>query len=137
MADPLTLEPPLVGQLDAHDRRMLREWLEHSCDVTYAQGTDDESEAQYASTPSVSAQRCFINTASTRRLVLPTGEVRPVDVEVIFDAAFALEEDDRLTNGLSRNGLIQFFGEVRVASVDRIPHPDKGQLVTLAMCLKH
>lgn len=132
---------PLRERLDAHDRRILREYLKHLVDAHVArhedgsQQTDEYSEPVVPQTPSEANIRCFVDL-QRRRIATTTQEIVPIDVTLYFAPDQQVAVGDVFRNGRARSGR-PLFAEVRVVAVDTILHPDRGALVITASCQRH
>jgi hypothetical protein len=126
--------PDIRHRYDAHDRRILRQYLVHSVEIYPPISNDIDGEDVIANTV-VPAVRCHIDTRR-RRVVTTRGEDITLAATLTVDRDTAIDLNSVLKNGTAPDGSI-FFGEARVADFDPIDHVDRGRLTKTVFCVVH
>jgi hypothetical protein len=124
--------PDIRHRYDAHDRRILRQYLVHSVEIYPPVSNDIDGEDVYEFGPRV---RCHIDTRR-RRVVTTRGEDITLAATVTVDRDTAVDINSVLKNGTAPDGTV-FFGEARVADFDPIDHVDRGRLTKTVFCVVH
>lgn len=126
--------PDLRIRYDAHDRRILREYLKHTVQVYPPTSNDEDGEDVYAN--SVAPIRCHIDT-SRRRFVNNRGENISIAATVTFDRDADVAINYVLRDGKNPIEGIPYFSEVRAEAFDPIDHTDRGRLTKTLICMVH